>query len=217
MHEKPEIEFLNEKTIFKRRVDIDFAIFEQELLENRLNKIKIHKIQQIDDLIKINSVTDSFTDEFFDSEYFDYTHCLFTHDDEIKIKTISERISIRKFETSFGLMVSSNRGEWGGQLYNITEYGAEEAGSGNFVGIFEYKDKLYALDTLSHLSMNTCRLHEIKKHENEFEDITIFESDDLTFGGYYLEDNYLYFHSDSWDFPGLYRLKIYLVEFVLKV
>lgn len=96
----------------------------------------------------------------------------------------------------------------GGRLYNITEYGAEHAGSGNFIGLFEYKGILYAVDTLSHLSMNRCRLHEIRKYEDKFEDITIFESYDLTFGGYCIEDNYLYFHSDSWDFPELYKFNL---------
>lgn len=210
MSKKPQINFLNKKEIFKRRIDIDYAIHEQELLKDCLNEIKIKKIQNVDDLIKIKQdITDSFTDEFMNDENYDYnTCCLFKDNGQIKIKTIPGEVWYRKFETKFGSMITTNWGEWRGQLHNITEYGAEKAGVGNFIHVFEYADKVYALDTLSHLGGNRCKLHEIKKHEDTFEDIIIFESYDLTFGGYDIEDNYLYFYSNSWDFPGLYKFNL---------
>lgn len=207
MSKNPQIDFLNEKKIFKRKEDVDFAIFQQELFEDQLNEIRTLKIQNIDDLIKIKHITNSFTDEFFRNVY-DNTPCLFGDDGKIKIKTFSGEMPIKKFKTKFGLMITVNRGEWRGELYNITEYGAEQAGIGNFISVFEYDGKLYALDTLSHLSINRSKLHEIRKLEDEFEDIIIFESYDLTFGGYYIEENYLYFYSNSWDFPGLYKFNL---------
>jgi len=204
-----KIGFSNKKHIFKRKTDINHSIFQQELLEERLNEIKILKIQNLTDLIKIKHITDSFTNEFMRNDSYDFkTSYLFEDNDKIKIKTISGEGRYKKFETKFGLMITVNHGEWYGQAYNITEFGAEQVGIGNFIHVFEYKDKVYALDTLSHLSRNSSRLHEIRKYADKFEDIIVFESDDLTFGGYFIEDNYLYFYSNSWDFPGLYNFNL---------
>lgn len=211
----PKIDFTNEKRIFKRRTDIHYSLLKQELLEDAFNMTKTLKVQSIDDLIKIKHITNSFTDEFFNNDFYDNVQCLVEDDDGILIKTFSGERRIKKFETKFGLVMTVDRGEWIGELYNMTECGAEQAGVGNFISVFEYNDKLYALDTLSHLSMNKGRLHEIRKHEDVFEDIIVFESYDLTFGGYYVEGNYLYFYSNSWDFPGFYRFNLDTNELTL--
>ena len=211
MSKNPEIDFENEKKIFQRKTDSEHAILEKEFLENRLDKTKILKIQDFDDLIKIKeTIAYSFNDEFWrDDFYHDNSQFLFKDEnDEIKIKIICGKMSLKKFETKFGTMLLDNHGEWRGSAYNITEFGAEQAGSGNFIGVVEYGDNVYALDTLSHLSIDRSRLHEIRKYDDRFEDITIFESNDLTFGGYYVEDNYLYFYSNSYDFPGLYKFNL---------
>lgn len=206
MSKKPLINFLNKKKIFKRRTDIDYARIELESLEDCLNRIKILKIRDVDDLIRIKHSTYSFTDEFMNNDNYNYnTCCLFEDNGKIKIKTIPGEVWYRKFETKFGPMITTDWGEFWGQLHNITEYGAEKAGIGNFIHVFEYADKVYALDTLGH---NKCKLHEIRKYEDTFEDIILFESHVLNFGGYDIEDNYLYFYSNSWDFPGLYKFNL---------
>ncbi|MBR5504020.1 MAG: hypothetical protein IKV87_06230, partial [Methanobrevibacter sp.] len=206
----PKIDFINEKKIFKRKTDINYSISKQKLLEDQLNKNKVYLIRDIDDLIKIKHITNyHFTDKILRMGYWNKNLYLLKENDKIKIKTVFGIRSVKKFETTIGLIVTDNQDESGGQLYNITEYGAEQVGSGNFTGIFEYKGKLYAIDTFNHLYMCRCRLHEIRKHEDFFEDIILFESYDLTFGAYYIEDNYLYFYSDSCNnIGGLYKFNL---------
>ena len=59
------------------------------------------------------------------------------------------------FETQFGKFVSDNQGEFGGQLQ--TPYSVV---SGNFRDVFDYKDKVYAIDSLEHM-LRTITVYEI--------------------------------------------------------
>ena len=55
----------------------------------------------------------------------------------------------------------------------------------------EYDDKVYAITTLCHMGGYDCSLHRIVEFEDKYLDLTIFNSWDLDFGGYYAEENYL--------------------------
>ena len=79
-------------------------------------------------------------------------------------------------------------------------------GFGSFEYIFEYDDKVYAITTLCHMGYD-CSLHRIIEFEDKYLDLTIFNSWDLDFGGYYAEGNYLYFYSNS-EYNGLYRFNL---------
>lgn len=59
------------------------------------------------------------------------------------------------FETQFGKFVSDNQGEFGGQLQ--TPYSVV---GGNFRDVFDYKDKVYAIDSLEHM-LRTITVYEI--------------------------------------------------------
>lgn len=59
------------------------------------------------------------------------------------------------FQSSFGLFRSVNRGEFGGSL--ITP---KETLHGNFCEIFEFNGKVYAIDSLNHMSSGHIRIFE---------------------------------------------------------
>lgn len=128
-------------------------------------------------------------------------------------------LDIDKFETSIGTVITENHGERGGNLYIITEYGAEHAGSGNFNQVFEYNNKIYAISSLSHLSLRISSLHEIRKYEDRFEDTTIFKNHDLTMSSAFIENNILYFYSTAEASNGLYKYNLdnNHLEFIFKL
>lgn len=72
------------------------------------------------------------------------------------------------FHSSLGLFHSKNRGEFGGKL--ITP---KTTMHGNFGNIFEFNDKVYAIDTLNHMGIGHTRIYEFDKEINAH---TLFET-----------------------------------------
>lgn len=214
-----KLDFINEVSIFKREMkeDDDFSV---EPMERSSDKNKILKIQNLDDLTKIKRPIEFLTDEIDVVWPYIGNWCfLFRENNEIKIKTMDGFVHVNEFKTNFGPMIAVDRGEWGGTLYNITEKGFEQSGDGNFINVFEYNNKVFAITTLMHMSLRECSLHEIKKFEDRFEDIIIFESTDILLNCSYLEDNYLYFYSNPYnECTGLFRLNLdnYQIETICK-
>lgn len=134
---------------------------------------------------------------------------LFLEDDEIKIKTIKENIYAKKFNTSLGLVTCMDNGEWGGELILVgddEEYHFDSS-SYSFEYVFEYGGKVYAISSLAHLFGRKCSLHEIRKSSENYLLVTIFESNDTYFSGYYIDENYLYFYSNE-HYNGLCRFNL---------
>ena len=135
---------------------------------------------------------------------------LFLENDEIKIKTVRENIHDRKFSTSLGVVISKDLGEWGGRLILISDEGEEyflESDKHSFIHVFEYEDRVYAISSLVHMSHYHCGLHEIERSNGKYVLRTIFECYDMNFSGYYVEGNYLYFHS-NFPFMGLGKINL---------
>ena len=134
---------------------------------------------------------------------------LFLEDDEIKIKTVKENIRTKKFNTSLGLITCRDNGEWGGELILAGDDGEYYFDSSiySFEYVFEYDGKVYAISSLAHLSGRHCSLHEIRKSNENYVLVTIFESNDTYFSGYYAEENYLYFYSNE-HYNGLCRFNL---------
>lgn len=146
----PKITIINEKKIFKRKNDDD-SKFNLEYLEDRLSENKISKVQSLSDLTKIKIIIHSITEEIGTMPLgIGNNSYLFQENGEIKIKTFYNLIDVNKFETKYGLMITEDRGEWGGSLYNVTENGAEKVAYGNFKYVFEYNNKVYATSSISH-------------------------------------------------------------------
>lgn len=204
----PKITIINEKKIFKRKNDDD-SKFNLEYLEDRLSENKISKVQSLSDLTKIKIIIHSITEEIGTMPLgIGNNSYLFQENGEIKIKTFYNLIDVNKFETKYGLMITEDRGEWGGSLYNVTENGAEKVAYGNFKYVFEYNNKVYATSSISHLGGHRCSLHEIKKFDDKFVDIAISRTEGMTISGAFCENNYLYFYSNSFDCNGLYRFNL---------
>ena len=66
-----------------------------------------------------------------------------------------------EFQSSLGLFHSKNDGEFGGTL--ITP---KETLNGNFVRLFEFQGKVYAIDSLCHLGIGRTRIYEFDQDLN---------------------------------------------------
>ena len=172
----------------------------------------ICKIQKLDDLNKVKQIfshlhqlNDNCINNMIGGKCY-----LFLENGEIKIKTIKDYIYTKKFNTKFGLIICQDNGQWGGNLSIITNENEEYrfySINYAFEFVFENNDKVYVLSSLAHLGGYDCSLHEIRKSGDDFEIITIFESEDMYFSGYYVDENYLYFYSND-SFNGLCKFNL---------
>lgn len=214
---EPELGFTNKKEIFE--FDKEYSYINQIYFENHeITENDVCKVQTITNLKQVNHLFENLEkNEMTKSEDGTYFYSntrgigdrcfICKENDEIKVKTYKREKNCNTFNTKFGLMKCVTNGEFGGYISNYIEGDEKIAGFGNYEYIFEYKNKVYALTTLKHLNISWSSLHEIRKHENHFENITICSNMDLNFAGYYVEDNYLYFYSTS-EFNGLYKFDL---------
>lgn len=220
MNNLPELNYINETKVFERKKDVEHSEFQLEMFNERFEENENFEVETVSDFTELDYILYNLTNElgvwpmYIGNEYH-----LILENGEIKLKTKDEFLSMDKFETSIGTVITENHGEWGGNLYIITEYGAEQAGSGNFNQVFEYNNKIYAISSLSHLTLRKSSLHEIRKYEDKFEDTTIFKNFDLTMPAAFIENNILYFYSTAEDSNGLYKYNLdnNNLEFIFKL
>lgn len=208
----PELNFTNEIKKFYCEDDEKFSMSEIFGFNKDVDEAIICKIQKLDDLNKVKQIfshlhqlNDNCINNMIGGKCY-----LFLENGEIKIKTIKDYIYTKKFNTKFGLIICQDNGEWGGNLSIITNENEEyRFYSINFAFefVFENNDKVYVLSSLAHLGGYDCSLHEIRKSGDDFEIITIFESEDMYFSGYYVDENYLYFYSND-SFNGLCKFNL---------
>ena len=206
----PKLNFPNK--IREYPCDEDYKVFyfsRKDFYEDNLNKNKIVKRQSISDLKKINRMFDNLRVNGKDYTIYGQGHeCYLSEENnKLSIITMNDHIYSRKFDTKLGTIICENHGEFGGVIYKNTNDSLEVMGFGSFEYIFEYDDKVYAITTLCHMGGYDCSLHRIVEFEDKYLDLTIFNSWDLNFGGYYAEENYLYFYSNS-EYNGLYRFNL---------
>lgn len=72
-----------------------------------------------------------------------------------RMNTWQKEERLKEYKTGLGLFTSNDRGEFGGEL--ITPYAQLD---GNFVEIFDFQGKVYAIDSLSHLMSLHFALYE---------------------------------------------------------
>ena len=208
----PKLDFTNEIEKFYGEDDEKFSMLDIFGFKRDEDEEIICKIQNMDDLNKIKQMLpnlrklkDNCTHTMIGSKCF-----LFLENGELKIKTIKDNIRNKKFNTKLGWIICQYRGEWGGNLSIITNENEEyhfHSGLHAFKYVFENNDKIYVLSSLAHLGGYDCGLHEIRKSGDDFEIITIFESWDMYFSGYYVDENYLYFYSND-SFNGLCKFNL---------
>ena len=208
----PELNFTNEIKKFYGEDDEKFSMSEIFGFNKDVDEAIICKIQKLDDLNKVkqmfphlHQLKDNCTNNMIGGKCY-----LFLENGEIKIKTIKDYIYTKKFNTKFGLIICQDNGQWGGNLSIITNENEEYrfySINYAFEFVFENNDKVYVLSSLAHLGGYDCSLHEIRKSGDDFEIITIFESEDMYFSGYYVDENYLYFYSND-SFNGLCKFNL---------
>ena len=208
----PELNFTNEIKKFYGEDDEKFLMSDIFGFNKDVDEAIICKIQKLDDLNKVkqmfphlHQLKDNCINNMIGGKCY-----LFLENGEIKIKTIKDYIYTKKFNTKFGLIICQDNGEWGGNLSIITNENEEYrfySINYAFEFVFENNDKVYVLSSLAHLGGYDCSLHEIRKSGDDFEIITIFESEDMYFSGYYVDENYLYFYSND-SFNGLCKFNL---------
>ena len=207
-----ELNFTNEIKKFYGEDDEKFSMSEIFGFNKDVDEAIICKIQKLDDLNKVkqmfphlHQLKDNCINNMIGGKCY-----LFLENGEIKIKTIKDYIYTKKFNTKFGLIICQDNGEWGGNLSIITNENEEYRFYSIYYAfefVFENNDKVYVLSSLAHLGGYDCSLHEIRKSGDDFEIITIFESEDMYFSGYYVDENYLYFYSND-SFNGLCKFNL---------
>ena len=210
--DSPKLNFTNEIKKFYGEDDEKFSMSEIFGFNKDVDEAIICKIQKFDDLNKVKQIfshlhqlNDNCINNMIGGKCY-----LFLENGEIKIKTIKDYIYTKKFNTKFGLIICQDNGEWGGNLSIITNENEEYrfySINYAFEFVFENNDKVYVLSSLAHLGGYDCSLHEIRKSGDDFEIITIFESEDMYFSGYYVDENYLYFYSND-SFNGLCKFNL---------
>jgi len=98
---------------------------------------------------------------------------------EFAVKIIDGKLEIKKgdevneceLNISEGKLVGVNRGEWGGTLTFMptdTTKSKVQIKSGNIKFIFTFKDKMYFIEGLAHLSMSSGALYELENTNDNF-------------------------------------------------
>ena len=113
---------------------------------------------------------------------------------EYRIKKISNNYENNKFKTKFGIFYTKNMGEFGGEL--ILPLG--DSLYGNFIQVFDFADKVYAIDSLRHMFIGHFKLYEFNDNSHysclyEVGDIFGERNDELLdFNGIYITSDNIY-------------------------
>ncbi|NMH87720.1 hypothetical protein [Flavivirga algicola] len=99
-------------------------------------------------------------------------------DNKLNIEIVKERNNT-ELKIDGGTLIGINRGEWGGKLSFIPNNKDRiEIKEGNIKFIFEFKDKIYFIEGLAHLSFNRGAIFELKKVGENFSYEKILEFND---------------------------------------
>lgn len=101
-------------------------------------------------------------------------------DGKLDIKKVNE---INKCELKIpgGTLIGINKGEWGGQLiYKPTDTTKKiiDIKRGNIKFVFSYKDKIYFIEGLAHLSISEGELYQLDTTNNNFKFTKLLDFDD---------------------------------------
>lgn len=99
---------------------------------------------------------------------------------KLDIKKVKQ-MSISELKISGGHLIGVDRGEWGGQLTfkpTNTAKKSIDIKKGNIKFIFAFKDKIYFIEGLAHLSMSEGALYQLDTVNNNFKFTKLLEFDD---------------------------------------
>lgn len=99
-------------------------------------------------------------------------------DNNLIVEKVNERNKV-ELKIDDGNLIGVNRGEWGGKLSFVSINKEEnEIKKGNIKFIFEFKDKIYFIEGLAHLSYSGGAIFELNKSEQNFSYKKIMEFED---------------------------------------
>lgn len=110
------------------------------------------------------------SDEWYSLNYSQNEFGVKIVDGKLDIKKVDE-VNECELNISNGKLLGVNRGEWGGTLTfapTDTTKGNMEIKRGNIKFIFTFKDKIYFIEGLAHLSMSTGALYELENTNDSF-------------------------------------------------
>ncbi|MFM9984137.1 MAG: hypothetical protein ACKVOK_02845 [Flavobacteriales bacterium] len=99
---------------------------------------------------------------------------------KLKVEKVDE-VHACELTTSNGKLVGVNRGEWGGTLTFVpsdTLKSKVEIKSGNIKFLFSFKDKIYFIEGLAHLSISSGALYELDETNDSFTYKKLIDFDD---------------------------------------
>jgi hypothetical protein len=99
---------------------------------------------------------------------------------KLKIKKVREAYKC-ELKITGGMLIGINRGEWGGQLSfkpADTTKKAIDIKSGNIKFIFNFKNKIYFIEGLTHMYINNGAIFELDTKDNKFTFTKLIDFDD---------------------------------------
>lgn len=130
---------------------------------------------------------------------------------EYKVKYENEKLEVEKFTSDrntelkikSGILKGFNHGEWGGKLsFQPNDKKEIEIKSGNIKFIFNYNNKIYFIEGLSHMSINEGFLYELQIEKNKFSYKKIIDFEDCP-EAYTIFENNIYVAS----YESFYKIK----------
>ncbi|MFH6937026.1 hypothetical protein [Flavobacterium sp. FlaQc-30] len=134
---------------------------------------------------------------------------------EYKVKYENNKLEVENYtpnrntelKINNGILKGYNHGEWGGQLlFRSNDNKETEIKTGNILFIFNYKNKIFFIEGISHLSINEGFLYELEIEGNKFSYKKVLDFEDCP-EAYAIFDDKIYIASYQ-NFYKIENLKI---------
>lgn len=141
---------------------------------------------------------------------------------EYNVKYQNDKLEVENFtadrntelKINNGILKGFNHGEWGGKLLfqpNDKNEKEIEIKTGNILFLFNYNNKIYFIEGISHLSINEGFLYELQVEENKFSYKKIITFEDCP-NAYLISNNNIYVAS----YQNFYKIKNLKMETIYK-
>lgn len=136
---------------------------------------------------------ESGSDEWYSLFYLQNDFGVNITDGKLEITKVDE-VDKCELNISNGKLIGVNRGEWGGTLSFVptdTTKSKVEIKRGNIKFIFTFKDKLYFIEGLAHLSLSSGALYELDNTDGSFTYKKLIDFDDAPVAFSIYQDKFL--------------------------
>jgi hypothetical protein len=162
-------------------------------MKNKTFNILLNGLLLLISLSSCGQTTVNIPEEFIETNppkvLTDEWHSLNSSDNEFSVKIIDGELKIEKvdeinkceLDISNGTLIGEDNGEWGGRLiFKPTDHKKKtiEIKNGNIKFIFSFKNKIYFIEGLAHLSYSGGAIFELDTTDNQFSVNKIIHFDD---------------------------------------